>query len=330
MKRGRLGLSTTLGTAFFVVLMILSLNLVLYAVTQYDSFLGLASSVSDLERERSSEGLSISDIRADNSKLNVTATNRGKLPLKILTLWATQWNGTGSDWHRSFAVDIYLAPGNTTKNIGQSLTQSFSTNKIYNVKLVTTRGNIASATYVPLPTNIAPGYVNTGYLTIAFSVDSFKYTRAGSSTLRTAWNPPATDTCVVWHVEFVNHGAQDIKLYKYSVLSFVQVKTSATQLQFFIVDPSVVYVNGCSQQDSVTPYPSTPTQVVPKNAQGDSQTGGPPTWVKFSATSPGGDKPQSGSWNPGDEYMVLIVMYYLYGPTEKFTQLIPFAGVIFV
>lgn len=319
-----------MGTVFFVVTMILSLSLVLFVIAQYDSLIGLTYSVSDLHWERSSEGLTISNVQVDGSKLNATATNLGRVPLTIVTLWASQWTGTTSDWHKSFDINVYLAPGNATKNIGRSLSQNFDSSKIYTVKIVSTRGNIASATYVPIGNTIAPGYVNTGYLTIAFSDTAFKYTRPSSPTLYTAWDPPHTDSCVVWQVEFVNHGPQDIKLYKYSVLSFVQVANSANQIQYFIVDPSVVYVTGCSNSDHVTPYPSSPTQVIPRNVQGDTQVGGNPTWVKFSATAAAGDDPQSASWNPGDEYMVFIVMYYRYGPSQDYTQIIPFAGVHFV
>jgi hypothetical protein len=310
--------------------MILSLSLVLFVIAQYDSLIGLTYSVSDLHWERSSEGLAISNVQVDGSKLNATATNLGRVPLTIVTLWASQWTGTTSDWHKSFDINVYLAPGNVTKNIGQSLSQNFDSSKIYTVKIVSTRGNIASATYVPLGTVIAPGYVNTGYLTIAFSDSAFKYTKNGSPTLYTAWDPPSSDTCVVWYVEFTNHGAQDIKLYNYSVMSFVQVAVSnVKQVQFFIVHPSVVSVSDCSK-GSVISYPSSPIQTIPKNAQGDTQLGGNPIWVKFSATAPGGTNPQTGPWGAGDEYMVFIVMYYRYGPSQDFTQIIPFAGVHFV
>lgn len=310
--------------------MILSLSLVLFVIVQYDSLTGLSYALSDLQWEKGSEGLTISNVQVLGSQLNVTAANLGRVPVQVNVLWATQWTGTTSDWHKSFSINIYLAPGQILTNVGQSLSQSFDPNKVYTVKIVSTRGNIASATYVPLTTVIAPGYVNTGYLTIAFSDLAFKYANQGSSTLYTAWDPPHSATCVLWQVQFVNHGAQDIRLYQYSVLSFVQVANSANQIQFFIVDPSVSYITGCASKDNVTPYPSTPTQVIPRNVQGDIQSGGNPTWVKFSSSTAGGTKPQGASWSAGDEYFVFIVMYYRYGPNQDYTQLIPFAGVHFV
>lgn len=176
---------------------------------------------------------------------------------------------------------------------------------------------------------VSPGFANIGFLTISFDPASFLYTQGSSCTQSGAWDVPGTSTNVVWSIQLTNHGVQDVKLYKYSSMAFIQItsgssaSSSFNQLTFFVVAPNSCYGSQVNAYDvNANPY------IIPKNAQNDTQTGGNPTWVFFAATAAGGTTPSEG-WSAGSEFMIFMVFYFLYGATELYTQVIPFAGVHF-
>jgi hypothetical protein len=323
-----------IAAVFFVVIMVLSLNLVLFALSQYDRYVVMGVDRSTYDWERSSEHLLIVEARVNNQKLNATVQNAGKLPLHIVSVWVTEWDQTTANWHREFPTNTYLSPGQTITNLGQTFSQTLDIRRVYQVKMVTGRGNAASVTFVPLQTTSSPAYINTGYLTISFSEEAFRYTKPNDPTLRSAWNVPYTDSCVLWWVQLTNHGSEDITLYYWSVLSFVQAATSVVQRLFFIVHPSATLSGGGGCPSYITPYSKYyPSQTIPKNPLGDAETGGTPTWAKFSATTPGGSNPRIVSWGANTHYTLFIVLFYRYGcecGDENYTQVIPLAGVHFV
>jgi hypothetical protein len=126
-----------------------------------------------------------------------------------------------------------------------------------------------------------------------------------------------------------NHGVNDVKLYKWSAMAFIKITSSSgpssfNQETFFVVGP-----NSCEAGRVYGYNVGSNPYIIPKNPQNDTQKGGTATWVYFAAPSPGDDDTQHVTWNAPAEYMIFMVFYFLYGQTELYTQVIPFAGVHF-
>jgi hypothetical protein len=225
---------------------------------------------------------------------------------------------------------VYLEPGQTVPSIGWNLPDTFKPALTYAMRIVTDRGSVFPVTYSPLSWGVSPGFINTGFLTISFDPSSFLYTQGSSWTPLPAWDVPDNSDDIVWRIQVTNHGVNDVKLYKWSAMGFIKITSgqsgasSFNQKTFFVVGPNSCHGTQVTSYDVVSnPY------IVPKNSQNDTQKGGSPTWVFFAASQAGGSSTQSPEWNAPAEYMIFMVFYFLYGSTELYTQVIPFAGVHF-
>jgi hypothetical protein len=312
-----------LSAVFFVVLAMLSLNVLVWETARYDSQLEQAKARAVLESERILEEPEIVGVTVSNSKLNTTVRNNGPVLLHLVGVWVTEYRvPSQAQWHKRFTINYRVNPEGLVKDIGQELSQTLDGDYTYVVKLVTARGNVAVGVYSPLGFSAKTGISTTGYLFFSFTTDAFQYTTPTHQTPTQAWNLTAAPggDYYVWYAKVSNHGIYDIRLYKTSMMSFILVKkqTSTTQDLFYIVGNTTTY------HPNIVAY-SELSQVIPANSDGDFNEGGPLQTVKFAANTPG--VATVTPWNPTEnsEYMILLIFYYQYG-SENLTQIIPFAG----
>lgn len=329
-RRPRRALSTIIGGTFFVAIAILSLNILVWQLAVYDLEFENARLRSQVNSERFEEKVDFIALTVSNSKLNGTLKNDGIFLVHLIGVWITEYQTPPTaTWHRRFQLNQRINAERTVTNIGQELSQALSSTYTYVVKFITANGNVIVGIYSPIGTLGKTGVSTTGYLFFSFSQENFKMTNQTQSSPVSAWVISPGSQQFVWHMRVDNHGLYDIKLYKYSVLSFVRVEksTSVTQTQFYIVNPA------SNNTSNVSIYVDL-SQTIPANPGGDYDTGGSPTWVKFSAqmVDPGPSQ-LVFNWNAQtqSEYMVFMIFYYRYGTTqgwEDLTQIIPFVGVL--
>ncbi len=90
--------------------------------------------------QQTTESFEVVKIKNDNNQFNITVTNTGNIPVHITRLWVE--NTTDSAWPISkFDLDVTLASGNSTTNIGQNIGLTALDTESYVMKLVTERGN---------------------------------------------------------------------------------------------------------------------------------------------------------------------------------------------
>ena len=94
--------------------------------------------------EKISEEFQIDTMSVDDNQFNMTLTNTGNVPVHITRLWVE--NTTDSTWPLAkFELNYLLAPGNTTRNIGQDIGLAALDSQSYLLKFVTDRGNTERA-----------------------------------------------------------------------------------------------------------------------------------------------------------------------------------------
>jgi hypothetical protein len=333
--RNRKGISPTVGAAFFLAAVLIIFNALFIVSSRYDSFVSDLMTSRLAEDEKRKENISTLSIEMANQRLNLTLSNKGGQPTRIVSIWVSEWNETVSNWHRSYAVDVVIHPGGTATNIGQTFAGTLDPRLTYSLRIVTARGRVFASTYSPLAGQVYPGFINFGFLSISFEQDSFLYSPEDEwwwydCDLYPAWDIHELENWqnIVWHVKVVNHGLQAITLYKWTAMTLLKISksggSSSTQEPFYIVDPDVIC--DADGDEHVTPYNvSTDPYVIQPNAQNDTQIGGPPEWIKFAAKTPGDNDVNQPDWD-NTEWMVFMMFYYRYGD-EVYTQIIPFAGV---
>jgi hypothetical protein len=122
----------------------------------------IVSEAQNIDRGR--EEITISQVRIDGLKFNMTVVNTGSLPVHLTRLWVTNQDGVTAD--QKADLDINLNPGQQQYNIGQFTGISAVSTESYNLKVVTERGNISTFHVSPdvstqiqlvLPGEVQPG-----------------------------------------------------------------------------------------------------------------------------------------------------------------------------
>lgn len=321
--------SPVIAGALFLLAMLIIFNALFLISSQYGLFFQDSTGRMRYDSDRTTENLALFQAQVKSQKLNLTLTNKGPLTVQLVSIWISEWNGAVSDWHVNRPLTVFLNPGQTVPSVGWNLPDTFNPALTYAMRIVTARGSVFPITYSPLSLGVSPGFVNTGFLSISFDPGSFLYTAGDTCTALPAWDVPGSSDDIVWRIQVTNHGVNDIKLYKWSAMAFIMMTkgtgpSSFTQETFFVVAPNSCEAGQIRAYDVVqNPY------IVPKNLQGDTQKGGTPTWVYFATASAGGSTTQPVTWNAPSQYMIFMEFYFLYGSTELYTQIIPFAGVNF-
>ncbi len=307
----RRAVSSLVGAAFFVVLFVLGFNLVLYQLAQYDAYTHQLLTKTQFERERLSENLQIVTFKTASNVLNLTVSNSGGVPIRLVRIWVTNQSANPL-WHQGFAVNYVLDPGNTTKNIGSNL-GTFSSSNTLVAKIITERGNTFVALY---STALASAITSQGVGWLTMDWGYYYYERSGNpGVLTTAWCIQQFSTNnVQFYVRVINHWDRDVRLLQWSHMKMLQ--TNGGTNPFYIVDPTSTAANLVAYSTKI-PVSSKPT---------DQATGGAPVQLRFAATAAGGSAGQNVA-NPPASYSAILVVFYEYSPYGNpytLAQTIPF------
>jgi hypothetical protein len=175
--RNRKGLSSVIGSIFFIIVFTSAATYVVYSMNQIDKIGQTIITKSQDDRNRDHEAFEITGVTRDNNKFNITVQNTGQLPLNITRLWVQ--NKTDPTWSTTkFSINQAVSPGQTLTKVGQNLNLAALPTQAYDISLVTDRGNtkeflVNSASQKPiiLQLFVLPEKVSTGFsTTLLFAV----------------------------------------------------------------------------------------------------------------------------------------------------------------
>jgi hypothetical protein len=326
---GRRAVSSLLGAAIFLSILLVGYGLIIWNGQLYDSYAQEANTREQLYNERISEKIAITGLKFNLNKLSLTAKNIGSVTTRIVRIWIIDYSVSPQS-PSVYGVNYYMNPGQSI-NFGQQL-GTFNAAHLYTIKLVTSRGNIFGATNFGQSAiiGIAQGM---GWLTIDW--DTYYYTddtscSGGTCNWKTAWNitgTPQGQGRIEFRINVTNHWDKNLTLTKYTYLRLeTDSGSTGNAPPYYIMAPGSLPPN---------PYcytgPGTPI-TVPYNNTGDFETGGTPVRILFMDK----DYYKGGNCNvPSNKpsaahyYAAYIVVYYTYkiGSTiYTMAQTIPFEG----
>jgi len=169
--RKRRGLSSVVGSVFFIIVFSSAAGYAIYSMNQIDKFGEAIIGKSQDTLNKNNEAFVITGVTKDNNKFNITIQNTGQLPVNITRLWVQ--NKTDPTWPTSkFAINQIVSSGQTLTKVGQTLQLTAKPTQGYDLSVVSERGNIQeflvnSASQKPLYLQlfVLPGKVPTGYST---------------------------------------------------------------------------------------------------------------------------------------------------------------------
>jgi hypothetical protein len=245
LARSKKGMSTIFGGLFFIILILMGFNLLLWSFVQYDAYNNVVTSTSLRNQQAIAENLVINPPGATGFKgnsFNITVTNQGGVAVTVSRIYITNIMAIGSNPTLCQATPCIVSPppnatSFTNPNIGvgegnhimtvNGLTGTVNDGSGYKFVLSTTRGRQFSFFY-PWPVNQGGGgpsnsnSTNTahGALDVKFDLNSFNFTMGHDTVSREGWTVPY-QTDVVWWVKVVNNAVNPITISKYTSLYFV-------------------------------------------------------------------------------------------------------------
>ena len=143
--RSRRAVSSVVGMVFAIIALTTTITYISYSMgilNNYNqSVLVKNQQLTDVDKEK----FQISSVTVPNGKINITIANTGSLPIQFTKLWIQ--NTSATDWVKSYVpVNNIISPGGVLTNIGQFIPTSINQSKSYNIKLVTSRGNMQQFT----------------------------------------------------------------------------------------------------------------------------------------------------------------------------------------
>lgn len=307
-------MSSTIGVAFFLVVMVVGLNFTFYALAQEYALSSSLTSAEKATLDKKGEALQLLDLRVglSDSKLNITVFNAGSRTVHIVRLWVT--NQTNPPLHRSYGVSIWVDVGQIVAGLGSTIG---AVNPLFpfTIQLVTQRGNVFSAKYAPDFSVLATAQ-GSGWLTVDWMLYNYTVSDGGTESVPDgAWcikSLGGTQT-FQFFTRVINHWDRDVTLLSLSYLVFFS--TSGGSQAFFIMGSTSTAKNPAGYSDS-NPIP---VQANPS----DQQTGGPPMIMKFLADAPGGTQQRNNNLN-GGSFAAFIVLFYKDPSGNTLSQAIPF------
>lgn len=235
------GMSTIFGALFFIILVLMGFNLMLWNFTQYDAYNTVLNSMKTRDQQASSETLTVNPpgiIGINGNAFNITVNDVGGITIQIARIYVVDvapLSGSspcqGSNWcvvdptgSKSFQYgNIAVGEnGHLIKVSGIAIDGSG-----YRVVLSTTRGNQFSF-YYPWPVNQGGGgpsnsnSTNTahGALDVKFDINSLNFTRGSQTISQPGFTVPYGTPLVYW-LKVVNNALQPITISQYTSLYFV-------------------------------------------------------------------------------------------------------------
>jgi hypothetical protein len=335
--RAKKGMSTVFGGLFFVILILMGFNLMLWSFIQYDAYNTTLRSMNQNDQLAISENLVPAIPGAQNfttTSFNIPVDNLGGTTVSIGRIYITNISPTVSTNCTSSPCIVDPSPGTanctgngvcffTNGNIAAGEInhlihvtmptsipgQTVNDGSGYKVILSSTRGRLFSFFY-PWPvtpiTIGSPGgnfVSNIGPLSIFFDSRSFNFTQGAQTVSQSAFCVPSGTPLVFW-IKIANSAtASSVTLKSTSVVEFKGYGLTGAGLVVddFIDNQTTVNPNGVIAYNDAQP-----TILPPAPANGAAPT----TLVKFSATSPGGTG--SGGFGKDTNWITFIGFYYIY------------------
>jgi len=337
LARSKKGMSTIFGGLFFIILILMGFNLMLWSFIQYDAYNNVVNSMTQRDTQAAGENLvptnpGAVDFDIPAQSFNITVNNLG-VAVSIARIYIINVSPTSSNQCTSSPCIVDPLPASVNFRNG-NVQEGEINHKIkvtgilvndgsgYKVILASTRGRLFSF-YYPWPVS-APNngqgvfQTNIGPLTIFFDFKSFNFTQGSQTTSQGAWVSP-TSTAMVFWIKITNSATDStVKLRVFSSLLFQPYDAGGlgAATPFYIVSPNTVNPNNIQAYDDV----NNPYTLPAADPNGPS----PSTIVKFGARTEGASTTQSF---PQQEktWLVFIGFYYVYKGQFQ-GQTIPFVA----
>jgi hypothetical protein len=173
----RRGLSTVIGAVFMIIVMAGAINVTLWTLQQQDKVTQTVIEKANSNLAGLNEKISISDIRVNSNKLNVTVSNSGGAAATVKSIYVVNETASPKSQYR-YDLDLTVDGRNSIKDVGQLLPLYVKSDTNYSVKVVTKSGNTASShitalskVALPMSLYIIPPTVTPGTnATVLFAV----------------------------------------------------------------------------------------------------------------------------------------------------------------
>jgi hypothetical protein len=323
--RSKRAVNTMIGAVFFVAIIVVGFNLLLYGLAQNAQFQYSIAAMEARSQDRLAERLDILAARMVNCQnnactLNLTTFNPGGRTVHIVRIWITNYT-QGTGWqHRAFLVNYTIDPAALQTNIGRTL-GVFRPFFTYTINLISDRGGIYATEY-SLSSNIYQTASGSGWLTMDWSYYNYTYS--------TSKNQPDQGPYQAWCLQLsqgahylfftsvINHWDRDVYILPHSYLIFYQNNGAAQP--FYIMASSATAQNSFFNLGGYT----APYVTVPANPF-DQQLGGPSVQLKFLANAAGGtDQKNTVFGSSGGSYAVFLELFYQDAQGNTLAQTIPF------
>jgi hypothetical protein len=341
--RSKKGMSTIFGGLFFVILILMGFNVMLWGFVQLDAYNSTISRMSTRDQQAVSENLvpvnstCTSSCVTGSGIMSIIVNNLGGYSVAIPNVYIFNTNTTGS----CQPSPCILTPTGTTGNIPAGAVNfvvkvspavAILPSNSYHISLATSRGRLFNLYYpwrfnsLIINQNGGGGgqfVTNVGPLAVYFDFKSFNYT-AGSSGACSGVSPNGScsafcmpPTSVLIYVRVANTSSNSsvellsstmMEMQPYSANGFGQFVRS------WILDPASVNPSTNSGYTLSNPYnlaPAGPNGPVPASFK----------VVKFGGTSQG--SAGSASLGRSDNWLTFIGIYYLYNGQPQ-GETIPF------
>jgi len=151
--RSRRGISTIIGACFFITIMLLAFNLMLWEMVQYDSYQQALDKMAQRDRDRLAERLEITDIFftvSGTPLMTIAARNTGGISISLARIYFDTSPVTivekGSGNH--YFTGGFLSVGESgTINIYKTGSTNLTSTGTYTLTFVTERGNLFTSYY---------------------------------------------------------------------------------------------------------------------------------------------------------------------------------------
>jgi hypothetical protein len=217
LARSKKGMSTVFGGLFFVIIILMGFNVMLWGFIQYDAYNHVITSMSQRDQQAVSENLvPVNATYPTGGPLNIIVNNLGGSAVSIAAIYIWNTNTTGTTQCRPTPCILYAPPpsftyftnGNIPAGSVNFVVHAIGINvkdgNSYRITLATTRGREFSLYYPwrfnSLIINGGSGgnfVTNVGPLAIYFDFKSFNYTNANSGACSgTPGNPSCPAFCM--------------------------------------------------------------------------------------------------------------------------------------
>ena len=221
LARSKKGMSTIFGGLFFVIIILMGFNVMLWGFIQYDAYNHVITSMSQRDQQAVSENLiPVNATYPTGGPLNIIVSNLGGTSVTIAAIYIWNTNTTGQC--RPTPCILYAPPpaftyftdGNIPAGAVNFVVHAIGINvkdgNSYRITLATTRGREFSMYYPwrfsSLIVNGGGGgnfVTNIGPLAIYFDTKSFNFTQGTQTTSQSAFCMPAA-TNVVLYIRLAN------------------------------------------------------------------------------------------------------------------------------